>query len=69
MGWSGGTDVFDDIAGVVLREPMPTREEILAAVIRALEEHDWDTQDESKYWEHPLAQEARKLARKNRRRS
>jgi hypothetical protein len=52
MGWARGTEVFEQVATTVvaeleegLTEGAGTR--ILVALIRALSERGWDTQDES----------------------
>jgi hypothetical protein len=55
MGWCGGTDVFDSICGTLLKPGKFTplaRREVLLAVINALEDHDWDCQQDSAYYEH-----------------
>lgn len=59
MGYSGGTDVFDRVAGLVLRwvaVDSYVAEEILYTLMDVLEDKDWDTQSESDYFEHPVVQ-------------
>jgi hypothetical protein len=56
MGFCSGTDIFEPVAKVVLESQWS--DEIKYTVIRelvdALENHDWDCQDESEYWQHPI---------------
>lgn len=59
MGWTGGTDIFDNVMTVVLsRHPTPQR--VIKAFIAALEAADWDTQDESRYWDNETVRAARR---------
>jgi uncharacterized Zn finger protein len=60
MGWCSGTDVFDDIVEQVLdmKIKAKAKAEIIAVVVDALENHDWDCQGESAYFEHPIVQAA-----------
>lgn len=48
MGWASGTEVANIIIETVKAEVADgaTRRRIYAGMIRALEHHDWDTQDE-----------------------
>lgn len=59
MGWSGGTEVFDGVVGVLLNEPIPDESKlgIMNALVRALNDQDWDTHNESLYWETDLVEE------------
>lgn len=59
MGWSGGTDVFDEVAWYV--EPClynedfkPVIEATLSQLLSGLAKKDWDIKDESNYWTHPI---------------
>lgn len=57
MGWCSGTDVFDPICALILRLNYLSQEqqvEILVAMINAFEDRDWDCQQDSKYWHHPV---------------
>lgn len=60
MGFGNGVGIFDDIVRVVL--PMDLSDEqkvkVIVAVIVALEDHDWDTQDDSQFIEYPLVRQA-----------
>jgi hypothetical protein len=56
MGWCSGTDIFDAVAREVLkRRAKPvSAERLLTVLAEALEDGDWDCQNESEYWEHPV---------------
>ena len=56
MGWSSGTVIFDQIAEIVLSDEPLDKRATLKAVIAALESEDWDCQNDSEYWEHPIVQ-------------
>lgn len=63
MGWCSGTDIFDEFAPVLLtHDSLSTGEkvELLVALIDALENHDWDCQQDSAHWGDPIVQEAMK---------
>lgn len=50
MGWCGGTDVFDDVMKEILKtKPLNTR--LVKTLINALENHDWDCQSDSRYFD------------------
>lgn len=63
MGWSSGTELFDVVAKEILdltkhlsvRKPTV---EVFKKIILAFEEHDWDVQNESKYYSHPIVKQA-----------
>jgi hypothetical protein len=57
MGWGSGVDVFDAIASAIIDKDVTDKKALLKAVIVALEDHDWDTQSDSRYWNHPLVRE------------
>lgn len=68
MGWCSGTGVFDAVASKFLAEPRKEKNAkikfktdlsdevkiMIRTLIEALEDMDWDCQDESTYWDHPL---------------
>lgn len=55
MGWASGTDVFDAVAGVVIEDDTRfNKHNVLKALIVALEDNDWDTQNESEFYDHPI---------------
>lgn len=58
MGWSRGTEIFDQVADDLIEltvwyniseEALP----VLVNLYKVLSDSDWDTEYESKYWEHP----------------
>lgn len=61
MGWSGGTEIFDCVAEELLTLkyqcydvdlPMYRIMNLLSALQGKLVERDWDTQQESNYYDH-----------------
>lgn len=53
MGWCSGTDIFDVIADIVLIDNNLSNKQvrsILKALIEVLDEHDWDCQADSKWY-------------------
>jgi hypothetical protein len=56
MGWSGGVDVFDNVAGEIIAQNIDEDSAfaVLDALIDALEDQDWDTESDSEYYNHPL---------------
>jgi len=61
VGWCSGTDVFDPVAEAILNHNHLTADEkvaLLVVLINALWNKDWDCQDESEHWQHPLVQRA-----------
>jgi hypothetical protein len=60
MGWGSGVYVFDAIAKALLDDKPVDKKSALKAVIVALEDGDWDTHQDSDYYDHPLVQEAMK---------
>jgi hypothetical protein len=57
MGWCSGTRVFDVVAEALLSEEPVDKKAILKSIISQLEDMDWDCQQDSDYYEHPLVQE------------
>jgi len=58
MGWCSATQIFDDVCDALLGEGENklTKKAALTAIISALEDGDWDCQQDSRYWDHPLVQ-------------
>lgn len=57
MGWCGeATRVFDTVAEFVLKSTATDSEKtaVLKTLIEALEDEDWDCQNDSDYIDHPL---------------
>lgn len=59
MGFCSGTDIFDPVAKYVLESSLTDEQKsgVIRALIVALEDHDWDCQDDSAYVSHPIVQE------------
>lgn len=52
MGWCSGTPIFDAVYGYINRNsniPQDEKIAILKVLTDAMEDHDWDCQDDSKY--------------------
>lgn len=58
MGWCSGTETFDKVAGAVLNSKLPEADQydILYILADSLGDRDWDCQQDSAYWNHPLVQ-------------
>lgn len=66
MGWASGTDIFDSTVKEVLKvDNKRQRMRIITALATAMEDHDWDVQCESEYWEHPEVREVFKRLHPN----
>lgn len=57
MGWCSGTRVFDMVCEILLDEGPLDRRSKLKSIIQDLENSDWDCQQDSDYWDHPLVRE------------
>lgn len=52
MGWAGGTRYFDVPLDLMLEYvPEDKRKEVIEALYHEIRDGDWDTVDESAYWE------------------
>ena len=49
MGWSGGSEIADTLIDIISTEVKnkTTRKRMYIGIIEELENHDWDTQEES----------------------
>ena len=54
MGWCSATSIFDKILDQVLSKKKQSREKFIESLINTLEDNDWDCQQESEYWDHPI---------------
>jgi len=57
MGWCSATEIFDDVAEVVIDNaaiPEEQRIAVLAKLYTALTDEDWDCQNDSKFYDHPI---------------
>lgn len=56
MGWGSATEIFDTVVkGVLFNHP---KKEIIKNLMVLLFEGDWDTEDESEFWDNEIVQEA-----------
>lgn len=60
MGWCPGTEIFDVVAEELLGRKDIDVKIVLKRLIEELEDHDWDCQEESHSFDHPLVQEIMK---------
>lgn len=58
MGWCSGTEIFDSVVAALVDEEKPDVETTIKQLINALEDGDWDCQQDSAYWGHPLVNKA-----------
>lgn len=58
MGWCSGTVIFDRMCTAILDKHWKFRdesvEEVLTELAKTLEDEDWDCQQDSGYWDHPV---------------
>jgi hypothetical protein len=61
MGWSSGVSIFDRVAGILVGglesddcDLVEYSEYILLLLIKALRDNDWDTESDSRYWDHEI---------------
>jgi hypothetical protein len=59
MGWCSATEIFDKMAKFVLESEQPhdAKFNTLRELAVALENGDWDCQQDSVYWDDPIVQE------------
>ena len=55
MGWSSGTEIFDTVVKDVLENK--SKNEIIKNLLGVLTDADWDTINESKYFNDPIVLE------------
>lgn len=62
MGWCSATPIFDAIGKYVLDSELPEEKQfgIMRVLADALEEEDWDCQQDSDYYDHPIIQRVMK---------
>jgi hypothetical protein len=56
MGWCSGTPIFDAVAKFVIESSQPeqAKVDVLKTLAEAMENEDWDCQDDSDYRDHPI---------------
>ena len=57
MGWCSATYLFDNIVGALLGKDKIDTKEVIKNLINTLEEGDWDCQQDSDYYDHPVVKE------------
>jgi hypothetical protein len=60
MGWCSGTVAFDSVLDALLAEKKPSLEETIRSLVVTLEDMDWDCQQDSEYWSHPVVRSVMK---------
>jgi len=58
MGWCSGTEIFDKVAEFVLgsEQPEQAKYDVLYHLAGALENEDWDCQEDSRYYNDLIVQ-------------
>lgn len=56
MGWCTGTYVFDAVCKALFTEGELDKESLLLALVKELEDMDWDCQADSDYYDNPTVQ-------------
>jgi hypothetical protein len=56
MGWCSATIIFDSVCDGLIGKgkSKQTPEQVIRALAAALEDGDWDCQQDSAYWNHPV---------------
>ena len=58
MGWCSGTKLFDIIVeSLIDKKRTKTPKEVIKILTEVMEDMDWDCQQDSRYWNHPLIQD------------
>lgn len=57
MGWASAVEIFDVVAGALLDKKEVDKKSVLKTLIETLEDGDWDTQEDSEYYNHPVVRE------------
>ena len=60
MGWCSATVIFDAVCDGLLAKRPPSKASTVRQLIAALEDGDWDCQQDSEYWSHPIVRAAMK---------
>lgn len=58
MGWCSGTPIFDAVAENILDSELPIERQfdIMRTLTVAMYERDWDCEQDSPYYDHPVIQ-------------
>lgn len=58
MGWASAVEIFDVVAGALLDDKDEVNKKaVLKILAQLLEDGDWDTQQDSQYYDHPVVHE------------
>ena len=57
MGWCSATEIFDTVAEALLSDEPVDKKEALMTLAETLRDNDWDCEQDSEYWDHPIVQE------------
>jgi hypothetical protein len=57
MGWCSATLIFDNVCDGLLADKPADKKAVIKALVVAPEDGDWDCQQDSAYWDHPLVRE------------
>ena len=60
MGWCSATSIFDSVCEGLLDDKPKDTKEVIRELVVALEDGDWDCQQDSAFWDHPMVQEVMK---------
>ena len=55
MGWCSATEIFDNVVESLL-DPAKDKEQVIKDLVNALENGDWDCQQDSEYYDNPIVQ-------------
>jgi len=58
VGWGSGTRIFDKVLDNILKVDEVDKYKVVEDLLDILTDGDWDTIDESEYYNHPLVQKA-----------
>lgn len=68
MGWCSATEIFDLVVEPLLEGEVTDKDKkVIGELIIALEGNDWDCQQDSQYWYHPIVKQIYKELRKQKR--
>jgi len=56
MGWCSATEIFDNVCDSLLGDFPKSPEDTIKELLTVLEDMDWDCQNDSAYWDHPVVQ-------------
>lgn len=60
MGWCSATRIFDSVCDGILNEGECDKRDVIKELAAALENSDWDCQQDSDFWDHPIVKDVMK---------